>query len=156
MAARGRKPKYETHVKRRLDDIKRWAAAGATEAEICAALGVSVSSFNLYKTQYSELTDTLRAGRQTVVVEIKAALYKKALGFKYQEKVGRSKGEDVQTEIYERYSPPDTTAAAMLLRNYSDEWRDKDKQTAEFRRQEIAIKKALAESNNFDVNLTNI
>ena len=151
MAQRGRKPKYDSHVKVRLDDVKRWAAAGATEAEICFALGVSVSSFNLYKSKYSELSETLRAGRQNVVLEIKAALYKKALGFKYEEKVGRMKGDDVQTEIYERYSPPDTTAAAMLLRNYSDDWRDRDKQTAEFKRQEIEIKKALAESNNFDV-----
>ena len=151
MAQRGRKPKYDSHVKARLDDVKRWAAAGATEAEICFALGVSVSSFNLYKSKYSELSETLRAGRQNVVLEIKAALYKKAVGFKYEEKVGRMKGEDLQTEIYERYSPPDTTAAAMLLRNYSDEWRDRDKQTAEFKRQEIEIKKALAESNNFDV-----
>lgn len=151
MAQRGRKPKYDSHVKARLDDVKRWAAAGATEAEICFALGVSVSSFNLYKSKYSELSETLRAGRQNVVLEIKAALYKKAVGFKYEEKVGRMKGDDVQTEIYERYSPPDTTAAAMLLRNYSDEWRDRDKQTAEFKRQEIEIKKALAESNNFDV-----
>ena len=87
MAARGRKPKYETHVKRRLDDVKRWAAAGATEAEICAALGVSVSSFNLYKTQYSELTDTLRAGRQTVYKGEKHDT--KAVGEKMVQRRGR-------------------------------------------------------------------
>ena len=151
MAQRGRKNKFETYVKPRLNDIKRWAAAGATEREICEALGVSMSAFSDYKNKYSELSETLRAGRQNVVVEITAALYKKAVGFNYEEKIGRSKGDDVQTEVYQRYCPPDTTAAAMLLRNYSDDWRDKDKQTAEFRRQEIEIKKALAESNNFDV-----
>lgn len=153
MAQRGRKSKYDDYVKPRLSDIKKWAAAGATETEICTALGVSVSSFNEYKKHFSELTDALRAGRQNVILEIKAALYKKAVGFKYEEKVGRMKGDDMQTEIYERYSPPDATACAMLLRNYSDEWRDKDLQTTDFRRQEIAIKKALAESNNFDVNI---
>lgn len=151
MAQRGRKNKYDTFVKPRLDDVKRWAAAGATEREICSALGVSVSSFNEYKNKNSELTEALRAGRQNVVLEIKAALYKKAVGFQYEEKVGRTKGDEVQTEVYKRYSPPDTTAAAMLLRNYADDWRDKDKQSNEFRRQEIEIKKALAESNNFDV-----
>jgi hypothetical protein len=152
MATRGRKNKYDSFVKPRLDEIKRWAAAGATEREICSALGVSVSAFNDYKSKKTELSDALRAGRQNVVLEIKAALYKKAIGFQYEEKVGRKKGDDdVQTEVYKRYCPPDTTAAAMLLRNYSDEWRDKDKQSNEFRRQEIEIKKALAESNNFDV-----
>lgn len=153
MAQRGRKSKYNDYVKPRLDDIKKWSAAGATESEMCAALGVSVSSFNEYKNKFPELMDALRTGRQNVVLEIKAALYKKACGFNYEEKVGRMKGDDVTTEVYQRYSPPDTTACAMLLRNYSNEWRDKDLQTTDFRRQEIEIKKALAESNNFDVNI---
>lgn len=153
MAQRGRKSKYHDYVKPRLADIKKWSAAGATEFEICTALGVSVSSFNEYKNKFPELMDTLRAGRQNVVLEVKAALYKKAVGFNYEEKVGRTKGEDIVTEIYQRYSPPDTTACAMMLRNYSEEWRDKDKLSNDFRRQEIAIKKALAESNNFDVNI---
>lgn len=156
MAKRGRKNKYDSYVKPRLEEIKQWAAAGATETEICKALGVAVSTFNDYKLKYSELSESLRVGRQTVVLNVKAALYKRACGFKYEEKVGRKKGDDVQTEIYERYCPPDTTAAAMILRNYSEEWRDKDKQTAEFRRQEIEIKKALAEANNFDVNLSEV
>lgn len=153
MAQRGRKSKYNDYVKPRLDDVKRWAAAGATESEICSALGVSVSSFNEYKNKYSELSESLRAGRQNVVLNIKAALYKRALGFNYEEKIGRTNADsETSTEIHVRYSPPDTTAAAMLLRNYCDDWRDKDKTTADFKAQELEIKKALAESNNFDVN----
>ena len=155
MASRGRKNKYDSYVKPRLEEIKRWSAAGATEKEICTALGIAVSTFNDYKTKYSELSETLRAGRQTVILEVKAALYKRATGFEYEEKVGRKKGDDVQTEVYQRYCPPDTTAAAMILRNYSEEWRDKDKQSTEFKRQEIEIKKALAEANNFDVSFNN-
>lgn len=155
MAKRGRKSKYDEYVKPRLKDVKIWAETGATDAEICKALGIHVSTFCEYKKQFPELCEALRTGRQVVVLNIKAALYKRATGFNYVEKVGRTKGEDVQTEIYERYTPPDPTAAAMLLRNYDQDWRDKDKQTADFRRQEIAIKKALAESNNF-VNLDNI
>ena len=155
MATRGRKPKYDSYIKPHLEKIKDWAAAGATEREICDALGVSVSAFNDYKNKYSELSDALRAGRQNVVLNIKAALYKRALGFNYEEKIGRnSEKNGVSTEIYQRYAPPDTTAAAMLLRNYDKSWRDKDKQTADFKAQELEIKKALAESNNFDVDFT--
>ena len=155
MATRGRKPKYDSYIKPHLEKIKDWAAAGATEREICDALGVSVSEFNDYKNKYSELSDALRAGRQNVVLNIKAALYKRALGFNYEEKIGRnSEKNGVSTEIYQRYAPPDTTAAAMLLRNYDKSWRDKDKQTADFKAQELEIKKALAESNNFDVDFT--
>lgn len=149
MAKRGRKPKYETHIKPRLDDVKKWAEAGASEKEIATALGVSLSAFSDYKTKYSELVETIRAGRQVVVLNVKAALVKRAVGFEYEEKVGRNKNGELTTEVYQRYSPPDATACAMVLRNYSDEWRDKDKETSEFRRQELEIKKALAESNNF-------
>jgi len=153
MPTRGRKSKYNDYVKPRLNDVTRWAQSGATESEICAALGIAVSTFNEYKKKYSELMDALRAGRQTVVLNIKAALYKRALGFNYEEKIGRvNKDNETSTEIHIRYAPPDTTAAAMLLRNYSETWRDKDKQTQDFKQQELTIKKVLAESNNFDVN----
>ena len=155
MATRGRKPKYNDYIKPNLDKIKNWAAAGATESEISKALGVSVSSFNEYKNKYPELLDALRAGRQNVVLEIKAALYKRAVGFNYEEKIGRnSEKNGISTEVYQRYAPPDTTAAAMLLRNYDPTYKDKDKQTADFKAQELEIKKALAESNNFDVDFT--
>ena len=154
MAQRGRKGKYNDYVKPRLEEIRRWASAGATEKEICVALGVSVSSFNEYKNKYSELSETLRTGRQTVVLNIKAALYNRAIGMTYEEKVGReSEKNGVSTEIYQRFAPPDTTAAAMLLRNYDKDWRDKDKQTADFKAQELKIRKALAESSNFDFKL---
>ena len=155
MGTRGRKPKYNDYIKPNLDKIKNWAAAGATESEICSALGISRATFCKYKNENIELMDAIRAGRQNVVLNIKAALYKRAIGFEYEEKVGRnSEKNGVSTEIYQRYSPPDTTAAAMLLRNYDPTYKDKDKQTADFKAQELEIKKALAESNNFDVDFT--
>lgn len=148
----GRKSKYEEYVQPYLNQITEWARSGATEKEISDALGVALSTFSVYKNEYSELSDALRMGRQTVILNVKAALYKKAIGFEYEEKRGVKKGDKVvSTEIFKRYSPPDTTAAAMLLRNYEEQWRDKDSVQTDFKRQEIEIKKALAEANNFDV-----
>lgn len=148
----GRKSKYDEYVKPYLNQITEWSRSGATEKEISDALGVALSTFSVYKNEYSELSDALRTGRQTVILNVKAALYKKAVGFEYEEKRGVKKGDKVvSTEIYKKYSPPDTTAAAMLLRNYDDEYRDKDSAQTDFKRQEIEIKKALAEANNFGV-----
>lgn len=151
MAAKtGRKSKYDTYVKPHLDDIRKWAAAGATEEEICKALGIAVSTFNSYKSQFAELKESLRTGRQKVVLDIKGALYKKALGFEYEERrVVKKDGEIKNIEIYQRYCPPDTTAAAMLLRNLEDEWRDKDALTNDIKKQEIELRKVLAESQNW-------
>lgn len=148
----GRKSKYDSYVRPHLKQITEWAKSGATEKEISDALGVALSTFNEYKKQYSELSESLRVGRQTVILNVKAALYKKAIGFEYEEMEGvKKEGKIVSTKIYKRYAPPDTTAAAMLLRNYEEEWRDKDSVQTDFKRQEIEIKKALAEANNFGV-----
>ena len=150
MAKAGRKSKYDEYVKPYLKQITEWAKSGATEKEISAALGIALSTFSDYKNKYSELSGALRAGRQTVVLNIKAALYKKAIGFEYEEMRGVKKdGKVVSAEVFKRYSPPDTTAAAMLLRNYDDEYRDKDSVQTDFKRQEIEIKKAMAEANVF-------
>lgn len=151
---RGRKNKYEQYVKPYLKKIEEWTKSGATEKEICTALGIAVSTFNEYKNEFSELSDALRAGRQNVVLDIKAALLKKALGFEYEEKRGTRKGDQMaNVEIYKRYCPPDTTAAAMLLRNYDDSWRDKDTITTDMKQQEIELRKAIAEANSFDLNI---
>lgn len=151
---RGRKNKYDEYVRPFIPKIVEWTKSGATEKEICTALGVSVSTFNEYKNKYSELSDALRAGRQSVVLEIKAALLKRALGFEYEEKKGSKKGDGLSNvEVYKRYCPPDTTAAAMLLRNYDDSWRDKDSMTSDLKQQEMELRKAIAEANNFDLDI---
>ena len=93
-------------------------------------------------------------GGYDVVLDIKAALLKRALGFEYEERKGIKKGDGMaNVEIYKRYMPPDTTAAAMLLRNYDKEWRDKDNITSDLKQQEMELRKAIAEANNFDLEL---
>ena len=149
-----RRDKYELYVKPYLKQIKEWCGSGATEKEICTALGIGVSTFNEYKNKHKELLEALRAGRQRVVIEIKAALYKKAIGFHYEEKKGvRRNGEVVNIEVYQRYCPPDPVSAAMLLRNYDKDWRDKDAITSDVKKQEMELRKALAKANNFDLEL---
>lgn len=151
---RGRKNKYAEYVQPMIPKIIEWTKSGATEKEICTALGVAVSSFNEYKNQYSELSEALRTGRQNVVLDIKAALLKRALGFEYEERKGTKKGDGMaNVEVYKRYMPPDTTAAAMLLRNYDAEWRDRDNLTSDLKQQEMELRKALAEANNFDFDM---
>lgn len=156
---RGRKSKYESAILPHLDEIKKAVSAGATDQEIAEGLGISVSTLNKYKTEKIELKKAFARGREQVCFEIKAALLKKALGFQYEEekRVGRKdkNGENViLVEKYSRYCPPSETAAGMLLRNYDKEWRDNDSTSVTLRQQEHELKKAIAEANNFDLNLT--
>lgn len=152
----GRPSRYDSEIKPHIKDIKKAVEAGATVEEIAAAFKIAVSTLHKYKSEKKELKDAFARGRAKVVIEIKAALLKKAIGFEYEEekRVGRKdkNGENiVLIEKYKRYSPPSETAAAMLLRNYDENWRDNDKASAEIKKQESDLKKAIAEANNFDL-----
>lgn len=154
----GRPSRYESEIKPHIAEIKKAVEAGATVEEIAEAFGIAVSTLHKYKAEKKELKDAFARGREKVVIDIKAALLKKALGFEYKEqkKVGRrdKDGENVVLiENYTRYCPPSETAAAMLLRNYDENWLDKDNVSTELKKQEMELKKAIAESNNFDLDM---
>lgn len=152
----GRPSKYESEIKPHLDDIRKAVEAGATDKEIATAFGISLSTIYKYKAEKKEFSDAFARGREQVVFDIKAALLKKALGYEYQEKKQYIKkdesGENVTyTEITTRHQPPSETAGAMLLRNYEKEWLDRDSVTTELKKQEMELKKAIAEATNFDL-----
>lgn len=154
----GRPSRYDTDIKPHLDEIRKAVEAGATVEEIAKAFNIAVSTLHKYKAEKKELKDAFARGRVQVVIEIKAALLKKALGFEYEEekRVGRKDkdGENIiLVEKYKRYSAPSETAAAMLLRNYDETWRDNDKASAEIKRQEADLRKAIAEASNFDLDV---
>ena len=156
MAKTGRKSIYETVIAPHVDEIKKAVENGATVKEIAAALGISESTLNKYKAEKKELTAAFARGRASIVIEIRGALLKKALGYEYEEekRVGRKdgKGENiVLVEKYKKHQPPSETAAAMLLRNYDENWLDKDSATTQLKQQEFELRKAIADSNNFDL-----
>ena len=150
----GRKSKYDEFCAPHIEDIKKWVSAGATDEEVAHALNISISTLYDYKKKYPQFSKAFARGREKVVIEIKAALLKKALGFEYEEekRVGRKdkNGENIiLVEKYKRYSTPSETAAAMLLRNYDENWRDNDKASAEIKKQEADLRKQIAAANNF-------
>lgn len=151
-----RPSKYESEVKPHLEEIRKAVEAGATVQEIATAFGIAESTIYKYKKEKKEFSDAFARGRGKIVFDIKAALLKKALGFEYEEekRVGRKDkdGENIiLVEKYKRYCLPSETAAAMLLRNYDENWRDNDKSSADIRKQETELRKAIAEANNFDL-----
>lgn len=151
-----RPSKYDIEIKPHLDEIRKAVEAGATMEEIGKAFGISVSTLYKYKAEKKEFSDAFARGREKVIFEIKAALLKKALGYEYQEKKQYIKkdenGENVTyTEITTRHQPPSETAGAMLLRNYDKDWLDKDAISTAMKQQELELRKAIAESNNFDL-----
>lgn len=156
-----RPSKYEREIKPHLADIKKAVEAGATIEEIAKAYGIAPSTIYKYKKEIKEFSEAFAQAREKVIIDIKAALLKKALGYEYQEKKQYIKkdenGENVTcTEITTRHQPPSETAGAMLLRNYDNSWLDKDAISTALKKQELELKKAIAETNNFGLDLGEI
>ncbi|MGH0775279.1 helix-turn-helix domain-containing protein [Bacillus mobilis] len=119
----GRRNKYETHVRPRLDEIKEWAEQGLTESEMQKLLGVSHNAFNNYKNEYSELNESLKQGKEISDDIVEQSLYKNAIGYYYEEEAVTNKGDIVSVK---KYSKPNTTAQIFWLKNRRrDQWRDK-------------------------------
>lgn len=147
----GRPSKYESNVKPRFAEIKEWLKNGATDKEIAQNLGVNAKVFCRYKSEYSDLNELVKNGRQTAVQEIKAALFKRATGFMYQEKktvVSEKNGLTIET--YDKYAPPDPASAMILLKHWDKDggW-TQDPQQLELKKQELELKKKHLESEDW-------
>lgn len=155
-AKTGRKSIYDTAIAPHIPEIKKAVQNGATVTEIANALGIAESTLYKYKNEKAELSAAFARGRAQIVIDIRAALLKKALGYEYEEeKILARKDADgeniVLIETHKKHQPPSETAGAMLLRNYDKEWTDKDKATTDLKQQEFELRKAIADSNTFDI-----
>ncbi|MEF2243977.1 transposase [Paenibacillus sp. IITD108] len=118
-----RKTKYHTHVEPKLLLIEAWARDGTIDEDIAKKLGVAYSTFKLYKDQYSALSDALKKGKEVADIEVENALFRRALGYRYDE-VTYEDGEETRRVTKE--VQPDVTAQIFWLKNRKPvEWRDK-------------------------------
>lgn len=80
-----------------------------------------------WKKKYSDISDTLKKGKEVVDRQVENALLKRALGYEYDEVKEKYEG-GVLTErtVTRKMVVPDTTAQIFWLKNRKPEdWRDK-------------------------------
>lgn len=82
---RGRKSKYETHVKPFFEEIKAWRQIGLSEEEISKKLNIAYSTLSEYKVKYPEFMEVLEVSKIKLVNNLKKSLWKESLGFEYEE-----------------------------------------------------------------------
>lgn len=142
MVGRGRKSLYDSLVAPRLDEIKEWFGF-MSECDIANQLGIRPETFYRYKKDHPELVAALNEGRKALVADLKLTLKKKAKGFHYTEtkRIVRNVGgvETAVIERYEKYSPPDTGAIHLLLKNLDEEWRNDDKPTMDLKKEKLKL-----------------
>ncbi len=127
----GRKSLYKSKVEPKLELITAWCRDGMIEKDICLKLNVGVSTFAVYKNNNQELREALKIGKEVADIKVENALYKRALGFEYEEKKqtiqvdGKGKKvKKVETSI--KMVIPDTLAQIYWLKNRKPKvWTDR-------------------------------
>ena len=152
MNKRGRPSKYENNVKPRFPEIREWLKTGATDKEIAENLGVNPKVLCKYKNEYNEFSELFKNGRQKAVQEIKAALFKRAVGFSYTEKkVTESEKNGTTVETYTKAALPDPASALILLKHWDKKedgtvkW-STDPASLEIKKEELELKRKHLES----------
>ena len=172
MAKRGRKNKYETHVKPFFPEIMEMCRT-MTEAQIAEQLGIGASTFAFYKSEFPELSEVLKKGKRNLVADLRGALIKRAMGFSYKEtktvteriklpdgikefllengfaedELGKS--QLIKTEVTNKHALPDVAALNLALKNYDSENWANDPQILDLKKQELELRKQQIENNSW-------
>src|SRR5262245_7661242 len=120
---RGRKPAWRDAY---LEQAKKLAALGATDADIADFFGVSSRTVMSWKVAKPEFSHALKTAKDAADARVERRLYERAVGYSVEtEKHVCSGGKIVRVRTIEHY-PPDTTACIFWLKNRQpDKWRDR-------------------------------
>lgn len=151
---RGRKTKLNS-VLEHIEQIKQWKKIGATDEQICDQLNLSRSTWYEYLKTCKELSDAVKMGATGFILELKGDLAKQAMKHtletkKQYVKVDLETGHKTQyTEITTKEVDGNVGAAHLLLKNIDHEHWKENWDSYEFKKQELEIKKQLADANLF-------
>ena len=134
--------KYEEWTKDpdKLMLLKGWAMRGLSDQQIAKNIGISRSTLNEWKKKYSDISDSLKKGKEVADIEVENALFNRAIGMTIKKKKSikckvvtydkngkKRKEEEVLKDAYEDVIfPPDTAAIIFYLTNkMPDDWKQK-------------------------------
>lgn len=154
----GRPNKYETHIKPHLKQVAEWKKNGATDQQICEQLGVSMSVFYAAKAKYPEFSEIMKNSRAGFIADLRGELARLAFKHTLKTKKVYTKTENgnavTYQEVTEKEIDGDIAAIHLLLKNLDrDNWAE-NPQAIDIKKQELELKRLLAEANNFDLDLT--
>lgn len=154
MAKKGRPNAYVERIEPRKDEIITWAKAGATNAEIAMALGVGYSTFMDHVSKNQDFSDSLKQARLSGVPEVKLALFNRAVGMVTEDKKTYIKrdtdgNEYKYTEVTRKQHPPDVGAIQTYLRNNTEDFRDRDRETYSMKEMELELRRMQIENTLF-------
>lgn len=152
--AGGRPSKYESHVKPRLEEVRKWRSEGKTLEDIARLLGIALSVLCDYQTKYSELSEALKNGTDTQISTLRSVLWTLANPQEYvSEEIteyeivnGQPIAKTVRTK--KTRTKGDVRAANLLLGNLDKSWHA-DPDGYRLKREELDWKKEQAGNDNW-------
>lgn len=103
--------------------LEGWARDGLTYEQIANNMGIGLTTLKEWRQKEPTIQSTLKKGREVADYEVENALFKRALGYKYEEITYE---DGVETKRVTKEVVPDTTAQIYWLKNRKpDKWRDK-------------------------------
>jgi predicted transcriptional regulator len=128
--------KIDNELNDKLFLIECWARNGLSNVDIANNLGITTETFYQYIKKYTDFSDALRKGKEITDFIVENALYKRAIGFEYNEiKTKYINGHLAEKTVIKKFIPPDVTAQAFWLKNRKpSDWREKQEvqQSIEF------------------------
>lgn len=116
--------------------LEGFAKEGLSDEETAERIGISLSTLYDWKKKHKKIADALAAGRTAADTKVESSLFKRAVGYRYdeitvEEKLNPKTGETekVSTKTVTKEMQPDTSALIFWLKNRKpDIWRDKSEQ----------------------------
>jgi len=117
------------------NQVLKFALLGLTDKQMSDLFDIAESTFNKWKIDFPEFSESIKKGKQEADANVASMLYKKAIGytqkktipFKLKETVnGKGSTEKIELVEIEDYYPPEVSAQFIWLKNRQPElWRDK-------------------------------
>lgn len=90
---------------------------GATDQDLSELFSVSRSTINLWKIEFPEFSDALKAPKAVADDRVERALYQRAIGYSHEEDDIRVVDNQIVVTPTIKHYPPDTTACIFWLKN---------------------------------------
>jgi len=110
-----------------LDQVRKIAAKGWTDAEMADFFNVAQSTWYKWKVDHEEFSEALKGWKKEADERVERSLYERAIGYSHTDtKFATHEGRITDEREYIKHYAPDTTAAIFWLKNRQPEdWKDK-------------------------------
>ena len=107
--------------------LEGYARDGLIDEQIATNMGIALSTLKLWKNAHPAILAALKRGKEVIDIEVENALYKRAIGYTYNEvKEEEMPDGRIRRTVTTKEVAADTTAQIFWLKNRKPaEWRDK-------------------------------